>query len=176
MSMAEKNTRFKHAADSYAAVAVAMGIVYPLTDAFLSVLSGNEDAKMRRAGPFHILQGLIDVHEGSKEPQAVLASLFTINPALLGMAQLAIDKNIYSGRPIYNPADTPDNIAWDIAGYVANQMPQVSTMTRAASDKGGGIEQVLGRQLDVELPSEAQVRRTEKFKRMKQEQAAHRRD
>ena len=161
----QKVEKFKHAADTYAAVAIAMSVVYPLVDSMIAAVTGNEEAHQRKAGPFHILSGLMEVAEGEKQPQAVLASLFTVNPALLGTIQLAIDKNIYSGRPIYNIGDPPEVIAEDIAKYIANQMPQVSTMNRVADDKGGGAPQWIGKQLDIEMPSDEQVRRQEKFKR-----------
>ena len=170
----EWKSRTAHAADTYAALGIAMGILYPLTDACLAAVSGNEEAHQRRSGPFHLLASILDVHEGTKDPQAILASLFTTNPALLSMVQLAADRTFYNGRPIYHADDPIDVIAGDIAGYIVKQLPLASSVMTSASDKGGGAGQWVGKQFDVELPSEEQARRRERMIKKAESEARNR--
>ena len=147
---------FKDGINTAAAVAVALSVLYPLMDTLAERITQNPHAKQRRAGPYHLFHAIGEVAEGSKDPQAVLSSVFTWNPALVGLIQLGIDRNLYNGQQIYNPQSDPDVMAQDIGRYILQQVPQASQAMRAEADKSGAAEgwaTVAARQLDIEAPS-----------------------
>lgn len=147
---------FKDGVDTAAAVAVALAVVYPLMDMLAQEITGNPNAKQRRAGPYHFAHAIAEVADGSKDPQAVLSSVFTFNPALQGLVQLGLDRNLYNGQQIYNPQSAPDVIAHDIGKYVLQQVPQAGQVMRAEADRSGpaeGYSTMAARQLDIEAKS-----------------------
>lgn len=155
---------FKEGMDTVAAIAVALSVLYPLMDMAAQELTGNKNAKQRRAGPYHVINAVTEVAEGTKEPQAVLASVFTFNPALLGLAQLGVDRQLYNGQPIYHPTDSAEVIAKDVGTYLAKQVPSVSTSLRVSDESGGGAGQLIAQQIDIQSPSQKQVDRIEKIR------------
>ena len=160
---------FKDGINTAAAVAVALSVLYPLMDTLAERITQNPHAKQRRAGPYHLFHAIGEVAEGSKDPQAVLSSVFTWNPALVGLIQLGIDRNLYNGQQIYNPQSDPDVMAQDIGRYILQQVPQASQAMRAEADKSGAAEgwaTVAARQLDIEAPSA--YKEFQKQKRMHQ--------
>ena len=158
----EGTKQFLHGIDTLAAYGVALAILYPLADRLAEELTGNKNATQRRAGPFHILEAIREVTHGEKDNQALLAAVFTFNPALLMLVQLAINKQMYSGRQIYHNTDTLKQQAGDVGGYLAKQLPQAQSALRAGGDKGGGVGQFLAQQVDIKSPSAAAVAQTEK--------------
>lgn len=156
---------FMHGIDTLAAYGVAALVLYPLADEMAKLMTGNPDAEQRRAGPMHITHAIHEVATGSKDPQAVLAAIFTFNPALLGITQLIVNRQLHSGRPIYQPTDTAGQIASDVGEYAAKQIPQVSTALQTGGEKGGGFPQWAAKQIDVKAPTKQQVEQSNKFKR-----------
>jgi muramidase (phage lysozyme) len=155
---AEGMEEFKQGVDTMAAVLVATAALYPLMDMVAQKLTGNPDAKQRRAGPYHLGHAIAEVADGTKDPQAVLSAVFTFNPFLLALAQLGLDRNLYNGQHIYDPMSAPDVIAADVGKYMLQQMPQGSQALRAVQDPGGkeeGMKTWEARQADIESPSAA---------------------
>jgi hypothetical protein len=142
---------FKEGMDTVAATAVALAVLYPMLDMVAQRITGNPDAQQRRAGPYHLIHAIGEVADGSKDPQAVLSSFFTFNPALQGLVQLGLDRNLYTGQQIYNPMSEPSIITKDILRYMVQQVPQAGQVMRAESDDSGEGGSVMGaRQLDIE--------------------------
>jgi hypothetical protein len=77
-----------------------------------------EGAEQRRAGPFHLLQAGLDVYEGKKDVSALVWPVFTFNPILLTLGQLAINKKIFTGKAIYHPDDKFEDIAEKLADMI----------------------------------------------------------
>ena len=109
------------------------------------------------------MEAIREVGAGSKDPEALLAAVFTFNPAMLMLAQLAVNRQLYSGRQIYHGTDTLKQQAGDIGGYLAKQLPQAQSALRAGGDKGGGVGQFIAQQADIKAPSAAAVAQTEKY-------------
>ena len=166
--------QFLKGADTAAAIAVAIAVLYPLQDQLAAWLSGNDDAKQRRAGPYHIFNAMADVAKNEKDPMAVLSSIFTFNPALLMLAQLGMDRKIYNGQPIYHPEDSGAKIAYDITKYVITQLPMASQAEQAQKAEDEGFKQWQMRQLDIESPTQEQVMKREKQVNIKTKQGARR--
>ena len=157
---------FKQGMDSAAAVAVALAVVYPLMDMMAKSMTDNDQAKYRRAGPYHLIHAMEDVVSGAKSPAAAMNSVFTFNPALSGLVQLGMNTNWYNGQAIYNPQSDPLTLTSDISRYVAQQLPMASQALRAESDKTGeGYSAMAARQIDIESPTDAQYVSTEQRKR-----------
>jgi len=154
---AEGNKEFREGIDRVAAMAVIMACFYPLMDMLAQRMTGNENARQRRAGPFHLMDAIGEVADGTKDPQAVLSAFFTFNPALQGMVQFGIDRNIYTGQQIYNLMSEPSVITKDILRYFTQQVPQASQVFQATKDDSGEGAQVFGaRQLDIESKTSIQ--------------------
>ena len=153
---------FAHGMDTAAAIAVALAALYPLQDMIAQQLSGNDDATVRRAGPYHIFHAIHDLATNEKDPMAVLSSIFTFNPALLSGAQLIADRKLYNGQPVYHPEDDADKIAYDVANYALTQVPQISQAEQAVKAEDEGFKQWVARQFDVESPTAETVSKREK--------------
>jgi muramidase (phage lysozyme) len=156
--------QFAHGVDTAAAIAVAIAFLYPIQDMIAAALTGNEDAKQRRAGPYHIFHAIHSVAEGEKDPMAVISSVFTFNPALLSGAQLAFDRQLYNGQPIYNPQDSAEKVTYDIGKYLFGQVPQVGQAIKANKNEDEGWEEYFARQADIENPPYMTVAKREKQK------------
>ena len=155
--------QFLHGMDTAAAIAVAIAVLYPLQDMVAQRLSGNEDATVRRAGPYHIFHALHGMATLEKDPMAVVASFFTFNPALLAGAQLIVDRKLYNGQPIYNPEDSAEKIWSDITDYSLGQWPLVGQGMKAMKEEDEGFKNWLMRQLDIESPTMETVMKREKM-------------
>ena len=148
--------------DSAAAIAVAMAVIYPLMDQGAQWLTGNKNAEFRKAGPYHLFDAIKGVVTGDKEPLSLLQPLFTVNPVLLAGIQLPFNREFYTGKQIYHPADKGTMIARDLGMYAAKQIPQVSTGLR--TNAAGGLPQWAAGQADIKAPTDKQVRNKERWK------------
>jgi Transglycosylase SLT domain len=148
---AEGMQEFKEGVNTLAATVLALSALYPLMDMLAQQLTGDPTAKQRRAGPYHLAHAISEVADGSKDPQAVLSAVFTFNPALVGLIQLGLDRNLYNGQHIYNPMSSPDVIAMDVGKYSLGQMPMGNQFMKAENDQGdSGWASLLARQTDIE--------------------------
>lgn len=159
---------FLHGADTAAAIAVAIAALYPLQDMIAQWLSGNEDATVRRAGPYHIFHALHGVATLEKDPMAVVSSFFTFNPVLLQGAQFIANRKLYNGQPIYNPEDSAEKIWGDITDYTIGTVPQVSQALKAQKEEDEGFKNWMLRQLDIESPTMETVMKRDKMVRRKE--------
>jgi hypothetical protein len=165
---------FLHGLDTAAAIAVAIGVLYPLQDMVAQWMSGNEDAKQRRAGPYHIFHAIHGIASHEKDPMAFISSIFTFNPPLLAGAQLIMNRKIYNGQPIYHPEDSGKKIAYDIAKYVITQLPMASQAEKAQKEEDEGFKNWQMRQLDIESPTTETVIKREKQKNIREKAGARR--
>jgi hypothetical protein len=165
---------FLHGADTAAAIAVAIAVLYPLQDQIGHWLSGNKDATVRRAGPYHIFHALEGLSTGEKDPYAVIASFFTPNPALLAGAQLIFDRQLYNGQPIYHPEDSGMKIADDIKNYVLKQHPLIGQEMKAEKEGDEGFKNWALRQADIDSPTKKTVIQRKKYQQQRKVAGFHR--
>jgi hypothetical protein len=161
---AEGREAFKHGADTLAAVAIAYGVLYPLMDEVETEVTGLE-SEQRRAGPYHLLHTGVEVYEGKKDTQALLAPVFTFNPLLLLSGQLVFNRELYSGKQIYHPTDSAAMIGSDLKKYAIKGIPQGSPMTQATEGEEG-FKKTLVKQFDIKAKTweqEKKQRSNEKF-------------
>jgi hypothetical protein len=160
--------------DQAAAMVFALAVLYPMLDYGAKALFGDKNAKVRRAGPYHLFEAVHDVATGDKEPLSLLQPVFTFNPVLLAGIQLPFNREFYTGKQIYHPSDSSKFIAKDLGMYAAKQIPQVSTGLRVSDKNAGGIKQWAAQQLDIKLPTDKQLKDKEKWK-SRNERAAEKR-
>jgi hypothetical protein len=161
----EGRAHFREGVDSMLAIGVAMGVLYPMMDEMAEAIFG-EGAEQRRAGPYHLLKAGMDVYEGKKDISALVWPVFTFNPVLLTLGQLAINKKIFTGKPIYHPDDEFEDIAGDVGEYAVKQVPQVSPVMSAVGEEEGGTTKLLARQLDIKAKTEKELAREKRAKEL----------
>ena len=159
----EGREHFREGADSMLAIGVALGVLYPLMDSIAESIFG-EGAEQRRAGPFHLLHAGMEVAEGKRDASALIWPVFTFNPMLLSLGQLAVNKKIFTGKEIYHPDDGIGDIATDIGGYAIGQIPQAAPVMSATAEEGGATK-LLARQLDIKAKTPEQLAREERAKK-----------
>jgi len=141
---------FRDGVDTMLAIGVALSVAYPLMDLMAQQVFGPE-AEQRRAGPYHLMKAVGDVASGEKDLSALIWPVFTFNPALLALGQLAFNKQIFSGKPIYHPEDKGKDIAKDVGEYAAKQVPQLQTGMRAHGESFW--EGAAAKQIDIKTQS-----------------------
>jgi hypothetical protein len=161
----EGRAHFREGVDSMLAIGVAMGVLYPVMDDMAEAVFG-EGAEQRRAGPFHLLKAGMDVYEGKKDVSALVWPVFTFNPVLLTLGQLAINKKIFTGKAIYHPDDEFKDIASDVGEYAVKQVPQVSPVMSAVGEEEGGTTKLLARQFDIKAKTEKELAREKRAKEL----------
>lgn len=159
----EGRQHFREGVDTMLAIGVAMGVLYPLMDSIAEAMFG-EGAEQRRAGPYHLIHAAEQVVEGKKDASALIWPVFTFNPMLLSLGQLAFNKKIFSGKQIYHPDDSAAEIAGDIGEYAVKQVPQASPMISATTEEEGPTK-LLARQLDIKAKSQKDLEREERAKK-----------
>lgn len=162
----EGRDKFKHGANAAVMIAISYGILYPLADEIAKeMFSDLENVEQRRAGPYHLIHAGVEVIEGKKDPQAILAPIYTVNPMLLWGTQLVANRELYSGKQIYHPNDTSGMIAESLGKYAGKAIPQYTPMNQALSDDSGeGTQAFLARQIDIKSKTKEQARRAATMK------------
>jgi hypothetical protein len=160
----EGRKHFREGVDSMLAIGVAMGVLYPLMDMIAESMFG-EGAEQRRAGPYHLIQAGADVAEGKKDASALIWPVLTFNPVLLSLGQLALNRNVFTGKNVYHPEDSFEDILGDVGAYATKQVPQAAPVMSAVSDEGGDT-QFLAKQLDIKSKTNEQRAREQRAKQL----------
>ena len=172
----KKSKQFRDGMDYMVALAALQGLIYPLFDSLWQGITGDESAKVRRAGVTHVFNAIKEVAGNEKDFYAITSSLITGNPIAMALFQLAINRQLYSGKNVFNPEDDWDIILDDLGNYTISLVPQAAGAMRVQSEKGGGFKQWLLKQLDVKTQTLEQRYSLEDRKDIKQSAAENRRD
>jgi hypothetical protein len=160
--------RFLEGANTGLAITAMMAVMYPVMDEIAKALMDDKEAEMRRAGPYHLLYAARDVLSGKKDLSNLLWPVFTFNPVLLSAAQLIANKKVYTGQPIYYPDDPAAKKLDDVSRYAVGQVPVPGMILQAYGEGGGGVQQSLGRQLDIKSKSPAARAREERAQKIRE--------
>lgn len=164
----KKSKQFKEGADSALAMAIAIGGVYALLDSFAQALTGDQDAKVRRAGVLHLFDAVGEISNSKKDPYSLLSAIITFNPTLQALFQLAANYELYNRRNIYNVEDDWDLIATDVGKYTLKTVPMAGETLQVGSEYGGGFKQWLAKQFDIKTKTfEQKTREEEQVERRK---------
>lgn len=167
----KKSSQFKEGLDSALAVAVAMGVLYPLLDDVAGMITDVLDNEgsidpdsvyVRRPGISHVFQTIYDIGQDEKDPYALSSILVTPTPALSIAAESAWNYEWYNRRDIRTPGADPEVQADQYLKYLANKVPQAGQAIRATGDFGTGSIGVFTRNfMDIQTKSPDQVERIE---------------
>lgn len=153
----EGRQQFLHSADVLAAVGIAYAGLYPVMDKIAEEMFGMK-AEQRRAGPYHLIHAVKEVSEGKKDVQTALAPVFTFNPVLLYAGQLALNRQVYSGKEVYHPNDSAEMILSDVGTYTLKTVPQYGPMQQA-EESPEGLKKFVAKQMDIKAKTREEVRK-----------------
>lgn len=152
--------------DSGLALASATFLIYPILDAIFQEIFNNEHAHVRRAGILHVLDTANRVGSGTREPYALFQNLATVNPAFMLGTELLLNTTFWNGRQIYNMDDPFQYQVADILKKTGTAIPLASQIVHSQGDSS----KVLGRQFDIKLPSERQVKTEKRLEKSRYKQ------
>lgn len=153
----EGKQKFLHAADVMAAVGIAYAGLYPIMDMMAKEMFEME-SEQRRAGPYHLIHALKEVKEGKKDVQTAIAPVFTFNPVLLYGGQLALNRQVYSGKEVYHPNDSAEMIFSDVGNYTLKTIPQYGPMQQA-EESPEGLKKFIAKQMDIKAKTTKEERK-----------------
>lgn len=154
--------------DHLGAIIAGMTLLFPAFDASYQAIFGREDIKERRAGPFHLLEGLKDVAEGEKRAAQVITSLLTPSPALVMGVELPFNVQLFSGQPIYQEQTSPETIALDLSKYVGGKLFSPGQTATAMIEGKSKPDEYALKQLDIETKTTEKKRKQERAKRRRE--------
>lgn len=147
---------FREGVDSILAISVAMAVLYPLMDKLAQAITGDDEAEMRRAGPYHLYHAGEQVIKGEKDLSALVYPIFTFNPMLLTLGQALYNKNLFSGKEIYHPQDPVGDQLTDAAKYFVKQVPQAPGLMGVGGGDSQATTSYIAKQLDVKSKTDKQ--------------------
>ena len=147
---------FREGVDSILAISVAMAVLYPLMDKLAQAITGDDEAEMRRAGPYHLYHAGEQVVKGEKDLSALVYPIFTFNPMLLTLGQALYNKNLFSGKEIYHPQDPVGDQLTDAAKYFVKQAPQAPGLMGVGGGDSQATTSYIAKQLDVQSKTDKQ--------------------
>jgi hypothetical protein len=125
-----------------------------LADAVLKKVTGNEKAKMRRPGPFGVIDNLAMVAHHQKTPVDALTSVVTPNPVTQAGVEIAFNRNLRTGREIYDPSAHLGDEASQLGNFLLDSVPNVGEIHQ---DYGNTerLKKFAWRQAQVSFPATA---------------------
>jgi hypothetical protein len=133
----DRGSDVRHGWDILASIGAITFLLYPLADAALRKITGDDKARLRRAGaatfPFNIYQ----LSEGERSPSDVIQSVFT--PSVIGKKglELAFNRDTWAGRKVYDPHAPAKTIAWQLGRFAGSALAPVDQATRASEREDG---------------------------------------
>lgn len=118
------------AAGQLLALGVLFGILYPMGDQLVKGLTHNRKAFLRRSGPTTVLDSIKGWMKGApkgddaadvKNLYTGISGLFGFAPGTLAIGQALGNRDLFTGKHIYNPGGTPVEIAGELAYYGLSQ-------------------------------------------------------
>lgn len=148
------------AAGQMLALAGLMTVIYPMADEVLKQLSGNPRAKWRRAGPASLVNNLT---AKDKDFTNAMSGLFAPQPGTEMAVELGMNRNLFTGKDVYNPDGGPGEILGELGYYGATRFApgeQAASILRGSKT----APQVLGNWIGAELPDARSEAMKKKFK------------
>lgn len=106
----EEGTRERLGAiDKMAMLGITMAVIYPMLDRVARTITGNENARFRRAGAATVPYNIYKLSQGQLDLSDLLFSIVTPAVATKEAVQLAVNRDLYSGKRIYRSKDIIEN-------------------------------------------------------------------
>jgi len=138
--------------DRLAMMALGAFAIYAVADELARKLTTNKDATVQRHGIFGLIQAVSDVARKESSTTQAITKVMTPNPLTLGLTQLAFNRDLRTGRRLWDPAADWGTVGTQLMAYLKEQaLPQGQQIERAAhSDEGW--KKFAWNQADVNLP------------------------
>ena len=127
-----------------------MMAIYPAMDKLLQEATGNKDARVRRAGPFAILDALAQFAQNKKDWATMMSSMFSPAP-VTDYARMVLTNRDFYGRKAIN-AVTPLGYATQAFEFMSGPIYPLKSALEFA--KPGGGARAMGRMFGLDLPPE----------------------
>jgi hypothetical protein len=136
-------------------------VAYPMADAALKQLTGNQDARMKRSGPFSMIDAAYQFGTGQKDFAAALSSFMIPAPASELLVEGAMNRDAFTGQPMVDPAGSPEGMAVQAGERAADKFYPAQLALDAM--KPGGVPQSLGKLAGLDLPPEGRKEKRAKY-------------
>jgi hypothetical protein len=111
--------------------------LYPLLDEMAKKITGDEHARAKRFGPFAVIDAWDQARKGSKSVTEAAQTSVTPAPQTKAIAEMASNREFYSGRQIYNPHDDWQTQAHQLFRYLESQAGQIGQAQKASESESG---------------------------------------
>jgi len=115
------------------ALTALIAMIYPLADKAVQMATGDDDAKLRRAGPASVVDAMAQYRDGEVPLTDAIHGLVSPAPGTSAILQTAANQKSFNGKHIYNPEGSLWNAAKDIGAFWLQQMPPVQQGTEIAT-------------------------------------------
>lgn len=122
----------RHAFDILAMFAVMGVLVLPLIDELLKKITGNPDAGLRRAGSLSAPYDAYMVAKGEMTIPDAIQRIITPAIGTKALGEVLLNKDIRTGKRIYNPGDSWGDIAQEVTGRVSQSFGPSNEYQRAS--------------------------------------------
>lgn len=149
----EKSVEGRGEALSHAAfVAFSVGVVYPYVwDTIAKVVSGDDSAQMRRSGASTIPYTVWNIVMGDETFGKLLGEAYNLPPVTKAALELPANRNLFTGKHIWEPEDNGLGIANDVGLYVAGTvLAPVKSLSQIADDPEKGLASQVGIQTKLD--------------------------
>lgn len=89
--------------DRLAMLGLITMVLYPLLDHLAKKATGDEHARVRRSGPAGYVDAAVQVAEGKESASSAAQKVLTPSPISKGAAELAFNRDFFTGHQLYDP-------------------------------------------------------------------------
>jgi predicted 3-demethylubiquinone-9 3-methyltransferase (glyoxalase superfamily) len=133
-----------HGLDLLATVGLVTFVVYPQVDKLLKAITGNKDAELRRAGAATFPYNLYLLAKGEKSLTEVAESVSTPAVHTKAGVELATNRDLRTGRRIYDIHAEPRTMAWQVAHRLLGYVAPLGSAERATEGESQRTRTALG--------------------------------
>lgn len=154
----KNNTEFAKGIDHALAIVLGMSIVYKGMDYLAQQTFGVDEAKQRRAGPYHLAERAYEVSTGEKDYPTLLQSILTPNPAMMSMGEIMANREAFTGQKIIKPGADTTEATLEAARFAGSQLAPVQSIQRNVEQRETS-KQFLARMADIQLQDSRRERK-----------------
>ena len=121
--------------DRLAMLGLVTFVAYPQLDKLAKLLTGDKTAEFRRAGASTFIWNLAQLAKGNRTPTEVLESVVTPAAHTKAAVELALNRNLYTGRQIYDTNAPVGDIGKQVGRYAAQAVSPIQQASRVAGGR-----------------------------------------
>lgn|GEM_PF-2373189 len=123
------------ALDRMAMLGLVTYVVYPQLDKLAKLITGDKTAQFRRAGASTFIWNLAQLIKGDRTPTDVLEAIATPAVHTKTLAELALNRNFYTGRRIYDTSAPAGEMVKQVGEYAAKQVAPIGQAARISEGR-----------------------------------------